>query len=554
MLRERLSLSFAAILILTGLPAGHAKDLPNIMVIMADDVGYSDIGCYGSEISTPNLDQLAANGVRFTQFYNTARCCPSRAALMTGVYPHQAGVGHMLGNTPHPGYKNKLSTDTVTMAEVLKDAGYRTYMTGKWHLSHPATADAPKDGWPMQRGFEKFYGTIMGGGNYYYPLALCRGNKFISADNDPGYKPEFFYYTDAITDNSITFLDEHTKESSDKPFFMYIAYTAAHWPLHAPEDEIRKYDGKYDAGYDAVRHARFDKMKKLGIVENDLQWSPTEGDWKTVDHKDRETAKMETYAAMVTRMDKGIGEIVEALKSAGQLENTIIMFMQDNGACAEEVGPKTAKKYMTKTADSVKPGVSANPGGPNTFTAYGENWANVSNTPFRRYKHWVHEGGISTPLIFHWPKGMRPEMKNGLVRDPGHLIDVMATAIDAAETTYPEKYNGNRIAPLAGESLLPLVHGEDFNRQAPIYWEHEGNRAVRDGKWKLVAVRDGQWELYDMSSDRAEMNNLADAHPGKVQTLASKWQDWALKNDVLKAEGQAPGSTTEKIKKRRKAE
>jgi len=530
-----------------------AADKPNIIVILSDDMGFSDIGSYGGEIPTPNLDRLAGTGVRFTQFYNMARCCPSRAALLTGLYPHQAGIGHMMEDRGLPGYRGNLSTDSVTMAEVLKEAGYRTYMTGKWHVAHPSGPKSPKHNWPMQRGFEKYYGIITGASNYYDPATLCRGNKFITVENDPEYKPENYYFTDALTDNSIKFLKEHEQESPDKPFFMYVAYTAAHWPLHAPEDEIARQKGKYDAGYDAIRKARFEKMKELGLIDKELQWSPTVGDWSGVENKPWEARTMETYAAMVARMDTGIGRIVETLRDEGKLDNTIIMFMQDNGGCAETIGRENRDDYATnlkpmgpdelqtkiwppmQTRDGrpVRTGTDVMAGAADTYNSYGENWANVSDTPFRFYKHWVHEGGISTPLIVHWPAGIAESLKNKFVREPGHLIDIMATVVDAADTSYPATFNGNKIAPMAGKSLLPLVKGEEFDRGGPIFWEHESNRAVRDGKWKIVTEGMGAWELYNMEVDRAEMNNLAEEHPDIVKKMAAQWDEWAKKNDVL---------------------
>ncbi len=530
-----------------------AAERPNIIVIMSDDVGFSDVGSYGGEIETPNLDKLAGEGVRFTQFYNVARCCPSRASLLTGLYPHQAGIGHMLTQTGNPGYTDRLSTDSMTMAEVLKQSGYSTYMVGKWHVARAISPNGSKVSWPMQRGFQKYYGIITGASSYYDPATLCRGNKFITVENDPEYKPDNYYFTDAITDNAIKFVDEHQKEAPDKPFFMYMAYTAAHWPLHAPAEEIAKQKGKYDAGYESVRQARFEKMKKLGIVSQDLQWSPTVGDWSAVENKPWEARTMETYAAMITRMDTGIGRVVEKLKADDLLSNTLIMYMQDNGGCAETIGRENRDDYpndlkpmgpddlqkkiwppmQTRDGRPVKTGTDVMAGAADTYNSYGENWANVSDTPFRQYKHYTHEGGIATPLIVHWPGGVPDKLDNSLVREPGHLIDVMATVVDAAGTSYPQTYNGNRIAPLAGVSLLPLLQADKFDRGAPIFWEHESNRAVRDGKWKIVTLGMGPWELYDMDKDRAEMNNLAEQHPDIVKTMASQWDEWAKKNDVL---------------------
>ena len=446
------------------------------------------------------------------------------------------------------------------MGEVMKSAGYRTYMVGKWHVARSVSPDGPKDFWPMQRGFEKYYGIITGAANYYDPATLCRGNTFITVENDPEYKPEHYYFTDAIADNAIKFIDEHEKESPDKPFFMYAAFTAAHWPMQAPADEVAKQKGNYDAGYEAIRRARFAKMKKLGIIRDDLTSSPTVGDWTKV-NRPWEARNMEVYAAMIHRLDADIGKIIEKLKSQGKLDNTLIFFMEDNGACAETIGRENRDDYATnlkpmgpdelqkhiwppmQTRDGrpVKTGPEVMAGPADAYISYGENWANASNTPFRKYKHWTNEGGISTPLIVHWPAGIPSDMNNKFVREPSSLIDIMATVADAGGATYPKKYNNYDIKPLAGVSLLPLVQKKDFDRGGPLFWEHESNRAVRDGKWKIVTEGMGPWELYDISVDRAEMNNLADQHPDIVKKMADQWQHWAEQNDVL------PLGTWEKV-------
>lgn len=549
---------------------------PNIIVIMTDDMGYSDLGSFGGEIETPNLDKLAHDGVRFTQFYNTARCCPSRAALLTGNYSHQAGVGHMLRRTGHPGYSDHLSTDTVTMGEVLQQAGYNTYAVGKWHVARSINKNGPKDHWPLQRGFEKYYGIITGASSFFDPATLCRGNQYITVANDPEYKPENYYFTDAIADNAIKYIDEHKAESPENPFFMYVAFTAAHWPMHAPEDEIAHQKGRYNQGYDPVRKARYEKMKKLGIIDENVKLTETVGDWEKMEDKEWEARTMEVYAAMVHRMDKGVGRIVEKLRAEGKLDNTLIMFMQDNGGCAETIGrdenketiadmkplgPNDLQKQIwppmqTRDGKLVRTGPGVMAGGPDTYLSYGEGWANVSNTPFTLYKHWSHEGGISTPLILNWKNGVATQKVNQLVREPGHLIDVMATVIDAAGTSYPASYKGNKIAPLAGKSLLPLVQDKAFDRGEPIFFEHESNRAVRDGKWKLVTKGTGPWELYDMDADRSETRNLSAEQPERVKEMSAQWDEWAKKNDVLPLGGwqdsrekDQPDQTTEEADK-----
>jgi arylsulfatase len=527
---------------------------PNVVIIMADDMGYSDIGCYGSEIETPNLDRLAQNGLRFSQFYNTARCCPTRASLLTGLYPHQAGMGWMTGGArKHPGYRGDLAKDVVTIAEVLRPAGYATYMTGKWHVTSKTRPGSSTDNWPRQRGFDRFYGTIQGGGNYYDPAMLVRENTHITPEGDAEYRPEQFYYTDAISDHSVRFVREHHAKQPDKPLFMYVAYTAPHWPLHAPEKTIGKYKGRYDAGYVPVRAARFDRMKQLGLIDPKWSLSPAPWTWDEQQHKAWEARCMEVYAAQVDQMDQGIGRIVDALRESGQLENTLILFLADNGGCAEDMGRdvheerRTAPTTRPRRRDQVQAAVFplhtpdgrpirdghiVMPGPDDSFIAYGEGWANVSNTPFREYKHWVHEGGIATPLIAHWPKGIA--RKNEIDHSPGHLIDVMATIVPLCGATYPENINGRPVTPMQGVSLLPAFAGKPLERKQPIFFEHESNRAVRDGRWKLVAKgQQGAWELYDMAADRTEMNDLASAQPHRVKAMAEAWQDWAAQANVL---------------------
>jgi len=531
---------------------GFAADRPNIILIMSDDMGYSDIGCYGGEINTPNLDSLASNGLRFTQFYNTARCCPTRASLLTGLYPHQAGIGHMTSDYGLPQYQGFLNKECLTIAEALKPAGYRTYMSGKWHVTPKVKADDPKDNWPRQRGFDKFFGTIHGAGSFFDPNSLTRDNTQITPENDPGYQPNgTWYYTDAISDNTVQYIDSHFKEHPDKPFFHYVAYTAAHWPMHALPKDIAKYEGKYDAGYAPVYEARLKKMKSLGLIDPNWQIPGPIGDWSKVEKKEWESACMEVYAAMVDNMDQGIGRIVESLKKNGQLDNTLILFFQDNGGCAEGFGRGTLVGPLERpAAPTLKPmgkdelqtnmvppqsrdgfplrrGDGVMPGPAETEIGYGEKWANVSNTPFREYKHWVHEGGISTPLIAHWPKGIA--QKNTWAKDPTHLIDLMATCLDLGQAPYP----ADKI-PFEGISLTPAFKGEALQRGKPIYFEHEGNRAVRDGDWKLVSKGvQSPWELYNIPADRTEMNNLAEKHPDRVETMVAQYQKWAKERGVV---------------------
>ena len=534
-------------------PALPAEPRPNIVIIMSDDMGMSDLGCYGGEIETPNIDKLAANGVRFTQFYNTARCCPTRASLLTGLYAHQAGVGHMTWQQLDlPGYRSDLSFDTPTVAEMLKPAGYSAYMAGKWHVTISDLPESPKDNWPRQRGFDRFYGTIKGSGSFYDPTMLVRENQPISPAADKAYQPQSYYYTDAITDHSVQYIREHKERAGENPFFLYVAYTAPHWPLHAPEAAIAKYKGRYDAGYEPVRQARFERMKELGIIDPKWQLSPQPQEWAKQKDKAWEARCMEVYAAQITVMDEGIGRIVAALEQAGQLDHTLILYLHDNGGCDEANGrtPKPqqgnqkladpapdmpqvrSRPPRTRDGRPVRSGVGVMPGGDDTFMAYGRNWANVSNTPFREYKHYVHEGGISTPLIAHWPAKIT--RKGELEKQPGHVIDLVATCLDAAGARVPDEFNGKTPKPQQGVSLLPAFRGEAIARSRPIFFEHEGNRAVRDGRWKLVAKgTNGAWELYDLETDRTEMNDLAGKHPDRAAAMANAWQNWAKATDVL---------------------
>ncbi len=531
-----------------------AAPRPNILIILADDMGYSDIGCFGSEISTPNLDALAKDGVRLTEFYNTGRCCPTRASLMTGLYPHQAGVGHMTwASEQYPGYKGDLSHNTPTIAEVLHTAGYSTYMCGKWHITINDQPNKPHENWPPQRGFDRFYGTIKGGGSYYDPPMLVRDMKIITPWADPEYKPEHYYYTDALGDQAIRYLTEHAEKEKDKPFFMYLAFTAPHWPLHAPADTVEKYKGKYDEGYEPIRAGRYNKLKELGIIDPNWALSDAPEAWSAVPHKKWESHNMEVYAAQVDRLDQNVGRVVGALKKNGQLDNTLILFFSDNGGCAENTGRQSNAKKLenakppkrtdetpatvtvplfTRDGRPIHSGPQAVSGPDDSYIAYGRDWANVSNTPFRMYKHYNHEGGISAPFIASWPKGI--DGHGQLEKEPAHLIDIMATCIDLSGAKFPTEFNGGKTTELHGVSLIPEFHGQPLNRSYPLFWEHEGNRAIREGKWKLVALgADGAWELYDMDTDRTELHDLSKEQPDRVKEMSEKWQKWAEASQVL---------------------
>lgn len=533
-----------------------AAERPNIIIILSDDMGFSDIGCYGSEIDTPVLDSLAKRGLRYTQFYNAARCCPTRASLLTGLYPHQTGIGHMMSDSGYEGYRGELNRQCVTIAEVLQSAGYRTYMAGKWHVTPEINAQtlAEQDNWPRQRGFDRFYGTIHGAGSFWDPNSLARDNTLISPFADPEYQPEVFYYTDAIADQASRFVSEHHSQHADSPFFMYVSFTAAHWPMHAHETDIAKYQGTYDAGYDAVRADRYQKMLDLGVINSDAtqEW-PLQKSWKETDYINWDIRNMEVYAAMIDCMDRGIGSIVDSLERSDQLNNTLIFYLQDNGGCAENFGrlgegrpradepplPALSDAYLqvamqprqTREGYPVRTGKGVLAGPADTYIAYGKAWATVSNTPFREYKHWTHEGGISTPLIAHWPAGiLRP---GKLDATPGHVIDLMATAVDVAGATYPSGFHdGQPIKPMEGISLLPTFRGHKIRRDA-LYWEHEGNRAVRRGNFKLVAKDKQKWELYNIANDRSEQFDLASSQPHLVAELERLWDAYARRADVL---------------------
>ncbi|HEV7280663.1 MAG TPA: arylsulfatase [Pirellulaceae bacterium] len=545
--------AFAAAALFAFVAAASAAERPNVVLIMSDDMGWSDLGCYGGEIATPTLDSLAANGLRFTQFYNTGRCCPTRASLLTGLYPHQAGVGHMTSRQGNlPGYQGELNRNCRTIAEILRPAGYSTYAVGKWHVARDTQPEGPKHDWPLQRGFDRFYGTITGAGDFYDPGTLTRGNQMISPFADEEYQPETYYYTDAISDHAVRFVREHSETKTDEPFFLYVAYTAAHWPMHALPEDIAKYEGRYDEGYGAIRAERLRRAKELGLLPEETTLSRQVGDWEKVRDQEWEAACMEVYAAMVDRMDQGIEEIVEELRRTGKLENTLVLFLQDNGGCQEGIGrnPAEAKANLaaydaippealreavqpkqTRDGRPVRRGPGVMPGPGDTYIAYGENWANVSNTPFREYKHYVHEGGIATPLIAYWPAGVAK--RGSIETQPGHLIDVMATCIDLAGATYPEDVEGQPIVPFEGVSLAPAFTGESLDRKQPLFWEHEGNHAIREGNWKLVAKENGPWELYDLSQDRTETRDLAAKMPEKVAELAAEWDAWAARANVL---------------------
>jgi len=545
-------------------PTNNLDDRPDIVLIMADDMGFSDLGSYGGEIKTPNLDNLANNGLRFRQFYNTARCMPTRAALITGRYPHQAGVGGMESDRGLPGYRGNLNHESVTLAEALRVNGYHTYMSGKWHLTGHNKTDEPvenKFNWPLQRGFDQYYGTILGAGSYYGPTTLTKGNLNIDEDrNFPGVvwnpPPEAelpvkdggnFYYTDAINSKAASFIREHDVNHSQDPFFLYIAHTAPHWPLHAYEEDYEPYLDVYRQGWDEIRRQRYERMIQMGVINTlwELPNRPAEVPaWEDVDEVDlpddvrqalnahdldiREemALRMAIHAAMVERMDQGVGEIIDALKMTGRFENTLILFLADNGAAAEW------GTYGFGWPRLLENGVRT--GKPQSYSSFGSAWAHVSNSPFRFWKLFNHEGGIATPFIVHWPEGI--EAKGEWRDQTGHIIDIMPTLMEVSGSDYPEFYNGYEIAQYEGVSLVPSFRNKSLKREDALYFEHMGRRAIRDGRWKLVTYEqgaDGRWELYDMEADRTETNDLSAKHPDRVKKMNEMWLQWAERANVL---------------------
>ncbi len=496
-----------------------ASDRPNIIVILVDDMGFSDIGCYGSEIPTPNLDGLAAHGVRFTQFYNTPRCSPTRASLLTGLYPHQAGMG-WLDNKVEPqsrGFHGRLLPRCVTIAEVLRNAGYFTAMSGKWHLGQQHGTP------PWERGFMRSLNSRYG--EVYFPVEADRPGTeklYLNGRELPKDSPELgkdWYSTDLFTDWGLRFIDEARAEK--KPFFLYLAQGAVHFPLRAPAEIIAKYQGKYMKGWDRLREERHARQIQIGIVDAKWALSPRPDDspsWDTraPDRKQRFDAIMAVYAAMVECIDRAVGTLVAGLKQRGVLDDTLILFLSDNGGNAEG-GP---------------PGITRGEGpigGPRSYVLLGMNWATLANTPFRRYKHFTHEGGISSPLIAHWPAGISAARRGCLEKQPSHLIDIMATAVDLGHAEYPAEFKGNAILPMEGVSLRPTFEGSPLHRRQPIFWEHEGNKAVRDGQWKLAQKWRGPWELYDMEADRTELHNLITDHRDVAERLQAAWSAWAAR-------------------------
>lgn len=528
---------------------------PNIVVILADDLGFSDIGSYGGEINTPNLDYLAKNGIRYTQFYNTSRCCPTRASLLTGLYNHQAGIGKMTDAEDQPGYLGRLSKNAVTLAEVLKTAGYNTGMSGKWHVSntngqktkqeqmdwlnhHKQFGDfSPLDQYPTNRGFDKFFGTIWGVVDYFDPFSLVSGSQPITS------VPKDYYHTDAINDTAAAYIKTFSK--SKKPFFLYVAQNAPHWPLMAKPADIAKYKDTYKGGWDAIRKARYNRMVKIGLIDSATtklseRWK-SDLTWKNNPDKEWDAEAMAVHAAMVDCMDQGIGRIIAALKQTGKLDNTLIIFLSDNGASPENCaayGPgfdradetRDGRKVIYATQKQAMPGVQT------TYSSIGPRWANVANTPYKLAKAESYEGGVHTPMIAFWPKGIKN--KGGFNNSVGHVMDFMSTFVELAKAHYPTQFKGNIIPPTTGKSIVATFRGQQNAGHQELFNEHFGARYARLDNWKLVSLsNDTTWHLYNLAVDRSENNDVAAANPDRVKLLSIKWQQWARLHKVFPKPG-----------------
>ena len=490
---------------------------PNVLLIMSDDMGYSDLGCFGGEIRTPHLDSLSEGGIRFTNFYSENMCWVSRASMLTGVY-HRTSLKN---GALHP--------RCLPLPKVLQDNGYATGMMGKWHLA----GDYRKDGgsrtvYPDRCGFDRFYGILGGANSFFAPFGLRRNRKSIDVEfmNDPDY-----YFTDAIGKEAIAFLKETPK---DKPFFLYLPFTAAHWPLHAPAKEIQKYKGKFSAGWDELRRNRLKRMKELGVIGSTVKLSPRHPKvpaWENEKHKAWQERRMEVYAAQVTVMDRVIGRVLDYLRESGQLDETLTFFTIDNGGCHVEYGANRKGDYLpekTRDGKPMKPGNLTNlmPGPEITYQSYGYGWANLSNTPYRLFKQYDHEGGIHTPMIAHWPNGIKS--KGVISNTLSHLVDLMPTILDVTKIKPQENLGGKPRIKWDGRSLLPSIKGENQPDPAILFFHHAKGRALRSGKWKLVFNRDNgkkaNWELYDLTKDPNEINDLAKENPKQVEALAKYWE------------------------------
>ena len=502
---------------------------PNILMIVADDLGFSDLGSYGGEIHTPNLDRLATQGMRFTQFYNNAVCVVTRASMMTGLYP-RFGSGGLLRST------------MITIPELLRNAGYSTALTGKWHLG----SQSPNR--PTDRGFDEYYGVPSGCCNYFNPAqpdprfydGQGKRRPFVHNQQSVDQFPEDFYTTDAFTNHAVENI--RRLATAGKPFFLNVCYTAPHFPLHAKPEDIIRYRDQYARGYFELRKQRYQRQLSLGIMNPRSQLSPPDAPagpwtydyaiqpWEKVDDPQREQRLMEVYAAMVDSLDRGVGQILKALDEAGIRDNTLVMFFSDNGGCASM--PVDHKGYQAYNAGKTI-------GTKESYEFCGPGWGWAQNTPFRRYKAWTYEGGITTPLIVRWPGRIQP---NSITHQAGHVIDLLPTFAELAETPCPRSFKGQSLLPLEGTSLWPVLNGKERG-QPNLAWYLYGNRAIRQGQWKLVwGVTRGQWELYDLGADRTETRDLAARHPVRVRHLSEAWSQWAKRSEVSDKDLRSPAS------------
>lgn len=529
---------------------------PNIIVILADDLGYSDLGCYGGEIHTPNLDRLASEGLRFTHFYNTSRSCPTRASLLTGLYQHQAGIGRMTFDDRLPGYRGTLSRNAVTIAEVLKEAGYRTSMVGKWHVAETPLRDDQRDwlnhqvfhetfsdlsNYPVNRGFDSHYGIIYGVVDYFDPFSLVEGEVPVKE------VPEGYYITQALSDRAASEIREYANE--DRPFFMYLAYTAPHWPLHALPEDIEKYKDTYKCGWEEIRNARYERQLEMGLFgsrKDFLSERQFRDRWEDNPTAEWDARAMAVHAAMVDRMDQGIGQVISALEETGELDNTLILFMSDNG-CSNEVcqnyspGENDRPDMTRDGREMVYPRhKEVLPGPETTYASLGAKWANVANTPFRYWKAKSYEGGICTPMIAFWPKGIDRKSAGSVTEEYGHVMDIMATCVELSGAEYPETYKGHDIIPMEGISLVPVFKTGHREGHEYLGFEHFNERAFisADG-WKIVKPGNkAPWELYNLNEDRSEQHDLASEYPEKVEEMAGAYEAWAKRCMVEPYPGQ----------------
>lgn len=527
----------------------NAKDKPNIIFILLDDMGYSDMGSFGGEVATPNMDYLAKKGLRFTQNYNSARCCPSRASLLTGLYSHQAGIADFTLKRSQaakkgPAYLNHLNKTSVTLAEVLKTAGYNTYGVGKWHVGDKVN--------PIDRGFDEYYGYLGGHSQHQWDRTVNKRYP-LTRKKELNYDGKEYYATDVFNDYAVEFIKQGQKK--EEPFFLYLAHSSPHFPLHAPAKTRDKYIETYMKGWDTLRKERYERQKKSGLVTD--SWSFTELSqvpndrkdiangfpkqqnpaWKDVDQdRQRDLAyRMATFAAMIEHVDTGLGRVLKELKESGELDNTLIFLTSDNGACYEW-GPYGFDKTSRRGINILHKGDDLKKiGGEGTYHSVGSAWSCLSNTPLRMYKHFNHEGGNCSPLLAFWPKGIKKADR--WVRTPTHLIDIMPTICEVSGAQYPKEFNGQTITPTEGVSFLPLFNGSENLAPRSLFFDHFESSAIRSGDWKLVRgnkrYNNRTWELYNIAQDRCETKNLINDKPEIVEELKKKWLDWAKRVKVF---------------------